>query len=467
MNDNWIVLHVVVAVVIVIGLIMRGRMNPTLALILGSVYLGITGGLGFSGTAKAITTGFGELMADLGLLIAFGLLLGALLHATGALQALVGKLLRTVGPRKLPYALGLALCTVFPSVYPDVQFVLAAPMIQDAANESDRRHLPRMAAGMLAGGLVGLALVVPGVGTVAIAGILGIPLGSILVYGLILGPATVLITTFISCWILDRIWRPAADTMDTVEGSSPADVSNLNEPHAAPGTGGSGTAVLTKPRQKVWAAILPSVLLPVALIASGTITKVISGEVPPVVAFLSNPTIALLIGLLVAYLIARRSLGTEKTEAAINDGLKRAGNVLLVTGAGGAFGSVVASTDLANVMGTWFSGAETTSTWLIILLAWAVAALAHLGVGSISVAAITAAGIIAPSIEASSVPLVLVALAIGAGALFAVHINSNGFWMIRSLLNVTTSGSLKLNTLVSSIASVVALVLVLVLSIVI
>lgn len=463
MTDNWIVLHVVVAVVVVIGLIMRARMNPTLALIIGSVYLGIAGGLGFSGTADAITTGFGELMAELGLLIGFGLLLGSLLQATGVLQALVRRLLRTIGARRLPYALGLALCTIFPSVYPDVQFVLAAPMIQDAARKSGPRHLPRMAAGMLAGGLVGLALVVPGVGTVAIAGILGIPLGSILVYGLILGPVTVLITTFVSCWILDRIWHPETDTV-TGESSAPVDVSDVDETHAAHSMGGSGTAVATKSRQKVWAAILPSVLLPVALIASGTIINVVTGEAPPVIGFLSNPTIALLVGLLVAYLIARRSLGTEKVEAAISDGIKRAGSVLLVTGAGGAFGTVVASTDLAAVVGKWFSNAETTNVWLIVLLAWSVAALAHLGVGSISVAAITAAGIIAPSLEASSVPLFLVALAIGAGALFAVHINSNGFWLIRSLLDVTTSGSLKINTLVSSIASVVALGLVLVLA---
>lgn len=468
MTDNWIVLHVVVAVVIIIGLIMRARMEPTLALILGSIYLGIAGGLGFAGTAEAITTGFGELMAELGLLIGFGLLLGALLQATGALQAIVRKLLQTIGARRLPYALGLALCTVFPSVYPDVQFILAAPVIRDAARNSDPRNLPRMAAGMLAGGLVGLALVVPGIGTVAIAGILGIPLGSMLVFGLILGPLTVLISTFASCWILDRIWRSQADTIDESflspsEEAPSGEVSEADRMPASPGPGGA-VAVDTKSRQKVWAAILPSVLLPVALIASGTIIKVIWGEVPAAVEFLSNPTIALLIGLLVAYLIARRGLGSKKVELALSAGFKRAGNVLLVTGAGGAFGTVVASTNLAEVVGKWFSNAETTSAWLIVLLAWTVAALAHLGVGSISVAAITAAGIVAPSLEASSVPLVLVALAIGAGALFAVHINSNGFWLIRSLLGFSTSGSFKVITLVSSIASVVALGFVLVLS---
>ncbi|MGF0313471.1 GntP family permease [Rhodococcus sp. IEGM1428] len=470
MTGNWIVLHLLVAVAIVIGLIVRVKMNPTLALILGSIYLGIAGGLGFGGTAEAITTGFGELMAELGLLIGFGLLLGSLLQATGVLQALVRKLLRSIGPRRLPYALGLALCTIFPSVYPDVQFVLAAPLIRDAASESDRHHLPRMAAGMLAGGLVGLAMVVPGIATVAIAGILGISLGSVLVYGFVLGPVTVLIATFFSCALLDRIWNPDTDTVtDDVPPPLAESLPTTDNPggtasHAQSGTG-TGTVVAGPPRQRLWTSLVPTVLLPVLLIAAGTIVDVVAGEVPPVVGFLSNPTIALLIGLLVAYVIARRSQGTDRVEAAIGDGLKRAGSVLLVTGAGGAFGTVVAGTDIAVVVSKLFSNAQTTNSVLIVLLAWTVAALAHLGVGSISVAAITATGIIAPSLVGGSVPLVLVALAIGSGSLFAVHINSNGFWLIRSLLGLTTSGAFKINTLVSSIASVVALILVTILAV--
>jgi hypothetical protein len=95
--------------------------------------LGLAAGLGFEGTIKAITEGFGEIMAEVGLLIGFGVLLGSLLFSVGALQRLVELLLRVAGPKKLPYALSAALSAVFPSIYVDVQLVLAAPIARSAA----------------------------------------------------------------------------------------------------------------------------------------------------------------------------------------------------------------------------------------------------------------------------------------------------------------------------------------------
>lgn len=460
MAGNWIVLHLAVAVAFVIVLILRFRVDPTLSLIFGSVYLGLTGGLGFAGTVEAITTGFGELMAELGLLIGFGILLGSLLLAIGALQGLVHMLLRAAGRRGFPYAFGVALCAIFPSVIPDIQFILGAPMIQSAARRDEPRDLPRMTVGMIAGSLVGLVLVVPGLGTVAIAGILGVPLGTTLLYGFIVGPLTTVITIFVATRIVDRIWRPATDV--------------LTEPSPEPDGGGvmSGgsavtTAVATERRQGVLLPVLLTVFVPVALIVAGSIADAVTAEPPSVLALISHPVFALLAGVLVAYVFARRRLASDVVDGVMSDGFKRAGNVLLVTGAGGAFGTTIAGTELADVVGRWFSGVGAGQASITVLVAWVIAALAHLGVGSISVAAITAAGIVSPLIGASDVSHVVVAMAIAAGAMFAVHINSNGFWLIRSLLGLSTRGALKAVTLVSSVASVVALALVLVVSFVV
>jgi gluconate:H+ symporter, GntP family len=100
-------------------------------------------------------------------------------------------------------------------------------------------------------------------------------------------------------------------------------------------------------------------------------------------------------------------------------------------------------------------------------LAWSIAAILHLAIGSISVAAITAAGILAPILGSIEVPAVVLGLAIGSGALFALQVNSNFFWMFQTLLGLTTQGTLKSLTLVTSMASVVSLVLILVLSLVV
>jgi H+/gluconate symporter-like permease len=95
-----------------------------------------------------------------------------------------------------------------------------------------------------------------------------------------------------------------------------------------------------------------------------------------------------------------------------------------------------------------------------VFLAWLIAAVLHLAIGSINVAAITAAGIIGPVIADAGVDPVIVALAIAAGAVFAVHFNSNFFWMFQSLTGVNTSGALRSMTFLTTLASLIGLVLV-------
>jgi H+/gluconate symporter-like permease len=97
-----------------------------------------------------------------------------------------------------------------------------------------------------------------------------------------------------------------------------------------------------------------------------------------------------------------------------------------------------------------------------VLLAWFIAAVLHFAIGSVSVGAITAAGIISPIVGALGVDPVVIALAIASGAMFALHVNSNFFWMFKSLLGLSTKGTLKTLTLVTSVASVVSLPLVMV-----
>jgi H+/gluconate symporter-like permease len=125
---------------------------------------------------------------------------------------------------------------------------------------------------------------------------------------------------------------------------------------------------------------------------------------------------------------------------------------------------VIGETDLDKVLGGLFTAEAGISVFVAVLLAWLVAALLHLAIGSISVAAIAAAGILAPILGSLDVEPVIIGLAIGAGALFALQVNSNFFWMFQTLLGVTTRGALKALTFVTALASVLALPLILLLS---
>jgi H+/gluconate symporter-like permease len=151
----------------------------------------------------------------------------------------------------------------------------------------------------------------------------------------------------------------------------------------------------------------------------------------------------------------------------MNEGFDATGQILLITGLGGSLGAVITETGLQDILGGFFSAEAGTPILLTILLAWLIAAVLHLAIGSISVAAITASGILAPILDGLEVSAVIMALAIGSGALFALQVNSNFFWMFQSLLEVTTQGALKALTLVTALASVVSLVLILLLSLVV
>ncbi len=116
-----LVLHTTIAIAACVLLIIRFKIDPVISLVVASLYLGLAGGVGFPATVEAITKGFGNIMTSVGLLIGFGVLIGALLHTTGAFTKMVTALLRLFGPQRIPFGLALALGTIFPSIYVDVQ----------------------------------------------------------------------------------------------------------------------------------------------------------------------------------------------------------------------------------------------------------------------------------------------------------------------------------------------------------
>lgn len=436
-----IVLHTVIAIVLVVGLIIKAKVDPVISLILGSLYLGLATGVGFVATIAAIATGFGEIMAEVGLLIGFGVLIGALLHAMGAFRKMVALLVTGVGPGRLPYALTAAMATVFPSIYVDVQVVLAAPVARSSGPYIGRTGLPLMAGALGTGIFAGYVFVIPGLAAVSIAGLLDIPLGSWLVYGLVLGPLTALVTTLLFRLLLrGKYWKPASDERVDEAMAELKSTELVTEDTATP---------------PLFVCLLP-ILVPLVMIAFGAFAELL-GFSTDFIAFLGDPNLALFVGLLGAYLLCRRTLGADGTGRAMNEGFHTTGQILLITGIGGSLGAVIGETGLDTVLADLFTADAGAPVILSILLAWFVAAVLHLAIGSVSVAAITAAGIIGPVLGSVEMSPIVIGLAIASGAMFALQVNSNFFWMFKSLLGLSTQGTFKTLTVVTSIASVVSL----------
>ena len=486
-----VVLHTAIAIVIAVGLIIWLKVDPVISLLLASLYLGLASGVGFTGTIEAIATGFGEIMAEVGLLIGFGVLIGAFLHSAGAFHRLLDVFVRVIGATRLPYALSLLHSTILPSIYVDVQVVLASPVARSAAPYIERNGLPMMASALGAGIFAGYVFVIPGLAAISIAGLLGVPLGRWLLFGIVIGPVTAIVTTIIMRLLLrGRLWKPESDE-DVDEAMAEQEAHELAVARAEAGTaraeagavGGEAGAARAEAgpshaeapaahmgapdaaRSLPLGVLLLPILVPLLMIAFGAFAELFEFS-NSFIAFLGNANLALFVGLLGAYLIFRATAGLESTRETMDEGFHTTGEILLITGVGGSLGAVIGETNLDEVLGGLFSADVGAPVLVTILLAWFIAAVLHLAIGSVSVAAITAAGILAPILGSLNVAPVVVGLAIASGALFALQVNSNFFWMFKALLGLSTKGSLKTLTVATSVASLVSLPMVIVASLI-
>ena len=450
-----VALHTAIAIILAIGLIIRFKVDPVISLLLAALYLGLASGVGFAGTIDAIAAGFGEIMAEVGLLIGFGVLIGAFLHSAGAFHRLLDVLVRMVGATRLPYALSILHSTILPSIYVDVQVVLASPVARSAAPYISRNGLPLMASSLGAGIFAGYVFVIPGLAAISIAGLLGVPLGTWLLFGIVIGPLTAIITSLIMRLILrGGLWKPESDE-DVDEA--------MIEQEAHEIAAADADADAEAGRSLPLVVLLLPILVPLILIAFGAFAELLDFS-NSFIAFLGNANLALFVGLVGAYLMFRATAGINRTRDTMDEGFHTTGEILLITGVGGSLGAVIGETDLDSVLAGLFQAEAGTPVVVSILLSWFIAALLHLAIGSVSVAAITAAGIIAPILGSISVAPVVIGLAIASGAMFALQVNSNFFWMFKALLGLSTKGSLKTLTGATSIAAVVSLPMVIVAS---
>ncbi|MGV9799524.1 GntP family permease [Mycobacterium sp. NPDC003449] len=460
-----------VAIIGIVTSITWLKFPPVFALLLGTLYLGVTT-IGFKDTPGAISDGFADVMGDIGILVTFGVILGALLTVTNTMERLVEAMLRWFGERSVPYIFAAALSSLFSSIYSDVLLVLSAPLARRLGPRLGARGLALMGGALTAGIEVGLVFVAPGVAAIAIAGILDVPLGQMFLLGLAVGLPTALLTTLAFQLLLPVMgWNKELDEIDVATASEdPADPTDPAGPAgrpedadggAAPERGETAHTMTVAPPEtaarelNLFVAITP-VLLTLVLIAGGALAG-IAGWDADVIGFLTDPVVAIFAGAGWAFVLASRVRPREQISKAIGSALTSCGPILVLSGISGSLGFVIEGSGMGDILGSAFR-----SDFLPpLLLVWLVAALLHIALGSISVAGITAAGILAPIAGSLGVPVVLVALAAGSGALFLPHVSSNFFWMFQSLIGYSTRGTFKTHTVAMTLASVISLPIVL------
>src|SRR3954454_3304262 len=290
MSHTAIVINTAVAIIAVVVMIVRFKFNPVVSLVVGSAYLGLAVGLGVEKTIDSIMTGFGDIMAEVGLLIAFGVLMGAILQQTGAIQRLVQTLLKLFGPTRMPYAMSLTIATLLQSIFLDVLLVISAPLGRSLARKIGKNGTARMATAMAIGLECGIVLTVPGVGALALAGLLGVPLGKMLLFGVLLVIPTVAIAVTIMLFLFNHGWWDEERDEQEFLGSDDETSEFVADQQPVDGSQGAG-GVATKPATEVRAeapllVLFAPLLCSLALIAAGAILDAADIH-NPVVEFVS------------------------------------------------------------------------------------------------------------------------------------------------------------------------------------
>lgn len=435
--DMLIFLWLAISIGLILFSILKLKLNPAIALVLGSIFMGLASGLGANSTISTIGSGFGNLMTGIGLSVGFGVILGQLLSDSGGAKVIAKTMINATSEKYALYALGVTAFLLSVPVFYDVTFVILIPLAI-AVSRQIKRPLQYTVGAIVIGAGAAHTLAPPTPNPLAAAEILGFDLGIMVVVGIVLGLISALLAMKIYFVLLDKgLWNKEKDEtgIETYE-------EHESEVHK---------------KAPSFIASLTPVILPVILILVGTVIDAVMDDVPEFITFLSNKNIALLIGVLSAYIITKGVMTKDERDASATEALKSCGIVLLITGAGGSFGAIISATGIADIIGTTISGIS-SSPVLALLIAFFIAALFRIALGSGTVASITTMTIMSSVSAMVGIHPVWMAIACLSGSLSCGHVNDSGFWVSTNLSGFTITGGLKSYTLGNAITAVIAMV---------
>jgi gluconate:H+ symporter, GntP family len=505
-GSGQLILAAVLGIAVVIVLIAWAKWHPFLALILGSGVLGLVAALGPGKTVTSFTTGLGSTVGSVGLLIALGSMIGALLAESGGADGIVSRVVNGVSGAALPWAMAGVAALIGLPLFFEVGVVLLVPIVLLVARRTSIGLL-RLGIPALAGLSVLHGLVPPHPGPLVAIASLNADLGLTLMFGLICAVPTVIVAgPVFGNFIAKRVDVPVPDLLGrqraaaevAAGGSAPArsaPASSAGASSAAassgPGSSASGSSAPagsvpggwapgtedlrengepegTQPHRNpgFWPAVL-TVLLPIVLMLARGIGELALDEdsgARKTLDVLGNPPVALLLGVLLAMwtLGHRAGFDRRETSAVIGGSLPPIAGILLIVAAGGGFKQVLVDAGVGTVVADAARDANISA----LVLGFLVAVGIRVATGSATVATITAAGIVAPLAASLEKPEVaLLVLAIGCGSLFFSHVNDAGFWLVKEYFGMTVGQTIKTWSVMETIISVVGFACVLILSI--
>ncbi|MFT4245349.1 MAG: gluconate:H+ symporter [Micrococcaceae bacterium] len=445
---------VAIGVGILLLLITKVKLNTFVSLVVVSILVGIMLGMPLSKIPDSIEKGIGSQLGHLALVFGLGAMLGKLVADAGGAYRISKTLIDKFGRKRIQIAVVLASFIIGMALFFEVGLVLLIPIIFAIASEL---KLPMMYLGipMVAALSVTHGFLPPHPAPTAISGAYNANIGMVLLYGLIIAIPTVIIAGPVYTKFAQRIVPSAFKNSGNLKTLGKAKEFKLDE------TPSFAISTLTS-------------LLPVILMALTTIYDLVvnGGETPKdpkgfdsVMQFIGAPGVAMLISLLFAVYtmgIARKIPMMELMESC-EQAVRQIAMMLLIIGGGGAFKEILVDGGVGDYVAQLFKGSHMSP----IILAWLIAVILRLALGSATVAALTAAGLVLPLMSATGTDPALMVIATGAGSLFFSHVNDAGFWMFKEYFGLSIKETILTWSMLETIISVVGLLGTLALSLVV
>ena len=412
--DFLALVGLLVVLALLVLAIVRGGVHPFLALTLASLAAGPLMGLSAGSTVEEFLVGFGATLKWIGVVIVLGTLIGEALEASGGVLRIAETVLRTVGTRRLPLAMGLTGYVVSIPAFVDVAYIMLKPVVDALAGKSGRRVLV-VGLSLTAGLTATHALLPPTPGPLATAAILGADLGRvILINGVV--AACALAGGLLWATLYCRRFELETDRelRARYEGSGPA---KTVSPTASP---------------SALASFAP-ILLPLVLIAGGSfVGEDHVGPAAAVLRYAGTPVVALLLGVAVATLTLPRGGRIGRLRSLTERAIERSAVVMMITGAGGGLGGVIKASGVSEQIAGAFGELALPGLLLPFLMAMALTT----ATGSLTVAMVTSSAVVAPLLPTLGLSAEMAVALIGAGSLSIIHANSSFFWLLSRLHDV-------------------------------
>lgn len=435
MIDYYLLIAVFAGVAVLLFLILKLKVHAFASLLIASIVVGIIAGLDPQAIMDTIKDGMANTLGFVATVVGLGAMFGAILEYSGGAKVIASFLLKKFGVERAPAAMAIAGFIVAIPVFFEVAFILLLPMLY-ALQKQTKKSLLIYALPLLAGLAVTHSFIPPTPGPIAVADIIGVDLGWVILIGAMVGlPTAILGGLVYGKYIGNKIYVKAPFMDDT----STIDTGNIKKPSVYTVLG---------------IIAIPMVLILLNTFVNSGIIQISNESLKTVIGLLGHPFSALILANLVAWYVLGIKIGFSKEQLLdiTSKSMGPAGMIILVTGAGGVFKQVLVNTGAGKMIAESLADVG----FPVLLFAFIIAVLVRVLQGSATVAMITAAGLVAPLITSitDNFLLACVVISIAAGATFMSHVNDSGFWLVKEYLGINEKQTFKTWTIMTGILSV-------------